>query len=58
MQKLHAGEASGRGILMLYSGVKSMLCFYNWLEAQIPISVYFWNAVSEMFGTVNHAYRN
>jgi hypothetical protein len=38
---MHAAEASGTGILMLYSGVKNMLCFYNWLEAQIPTNIFF-----------------
>jgi hypothetical protein len=53
LEKLQA-----EGILMLYSGVKNMPCFYNWLEAKIPINIFFLSTVSEMFGTEKHAYRN
>jgi hypothetical protein len=33
-------ELQAEGILMLYSGDKNMLCFYNWPAAQIPITFF------------------
>jgi hypothetical protein len=53
LEKLQA-----EGILMLYSGVKNIPCFYNWPEAKILINIFFISAVPEMFGTEKHAYRN